>query len=260
MFCISKKITNIAENPDYLKQKFYGHHRKSLTEDMVCFLQASTAYLNYYKESGMHCPKKNQQLTEQGCSVLKIHEMRLAKYMDRMFDLVQCRLKKYGQLSEQAIFQELDKVITCQLTMEMALDNNDESQYTAKDGVSSTLSTNVPLLDIILNIDLFTAHFGDRQKVVRIIKELFNHCTNMKKLLLKHGNLILNILMRKYDKKCHLYQNKALNSTLVTGGKLSRGDRALSFDQNSRPDSKDEFLAVYIGQLIRLYAKSKSLS
>jgi hypothetical protein len=46
----------------------------------------------------------------------------------------------------------------------------------------------------------------------------------------------------------------------VPGGKLSRGDRALSFDRNSMPDSKDEFLAVYIGQLIRLYAKSKSMS
>ena len=82
----------------------------------------------------------------------------------------------------------------------------------------------------------------------------------MKKLLLKHGKLILNILMRKYDKKCHLYQNKALITHLRPGKKLSREDRAPSFDQNSRPDSKDEFLAVYIGQLIRLYAKSKSMS
>lgn len=126
--------------------------------------------------------------------------------------------------------------------------------------MSTTLSTNVPLLDIIINIDLFTAHFGDRNKIVRIIKELFNHCTNMKKLLLKHGHLILSILMRKYDKKCHLYQNKALNTSLVSGGKLCRGDRTLSFDANSRPDNKDEFLAVYIGQLIRLFAKSKSMS
>ena len=77
----------------------------------------------------------------------------------------------------------------------------------------------------------------------------------MKKLLLKNGKLILNILMRKYDKKCHLFQNKALK-----GGKLCREDRALSFDQYSRPESKDEFLAVYVGQLIRLYAKSKSMS
>jgi hypothetical protein len=82
----------------------------------------------------------------------------------------------------------------------------------------------------------------------------------MKKLLLKHGNLILNVLMIKYDKKCHLFQNKATSQTYAPGGKFSRGDRVLSFDSNSKPDCKDEFLAVYIGQLIRLYAKSKSLS
>jgi hypothetical protein len=51
--------------------------------------------------------------------------------------------------------------------------------------------TNIPLVDILINIDWFTAHFEDRNKILRIIKELFNHCTTMKKLLLKHGNLIL---------------------------------------------------------------------
>jgi len=70
--------------------------------------------------------------------------------------------------------------------------------------------TNIPLVDIVINIDLFTAHFEDRRKVLRIIKELFNHCTSMKKLLLKHGKIILPALLYKYDKKCHLYLNKAL--------------------------------------------------
>jgi len=51
--------------------------------------------------------------------------------------------------------------------------------------------TNIPLVDILINIDWFTAHFEDRNKILRIIKELFNHCTTMKKLLLKHGTLIL---------------------------------------------------------------------
>jgi len=74
---------------------------------------------------------------------------------------------------------------------------------------ANNVTTNIPLVDIIINIDLFTAHFEDRSKVVRIVKELFNHCTSMKKLLLKHGKTILPALMFKYDKKCHLYQNKA---------------------------------------------------
>jgi hypothetical protein len=69
------------------------------------------------------------------------------------------------------------------------------------------IETEIPLIDIMVNIDLFTAHFEDRNKVLCIIKELFNHCTTMKRLLQKHGKLILTNLMDKYDKKCHLYVN-----------------------------------------------------
>ena len=65
------------------------------------------------------------------------------------------------------------------------------------------------MVDIILNIDLFTAHFEDRNKVLTIIKELFNHCTTMKRLLQKHNKLILLNLMDKYDRRCHLYINKS---------------------------------------------------
>ena len=71
---------------------------------MVCFLQASTAYLSYYKSHDMHLPEKNKVITEQGDNDLKTYEMRLVKYMDRMYDMVQCRLKKYGQMTEKAIF------------------------------------------------------------------------------------------------------------------------------------------------------------
>lgn len=61
MFC-QKKTFNIAEDPQYLSQKFYGSQRKSLTEDMVCFLQAATAYLQYYKANNMHMAYKNREL------------------------------------------------------------------------------------------------------------------------------------------------------------------------------------------------------
>jgi hypothetical protein len=70
-------------------------------------------------------------------------------------------------------------------------------------------TTKIPLVDMVLNIDLFTAHFEDRSKVLRIIKELFNHCTTMKKLFLRHAKLIVPVLMFKYDKQCHLYVNIA---------------------------------------------------
>jgi hypothetical protein len=51
------------------------------------------------------------------------------------------------------------------------------------DNEAGWLTTHIPLVDIIVNIDLFTAHFEDRNKMLRIIKELFNHCTTMKRLL-----------------------------------------------------------------------------
>ena len=123
----------------------------------------------------------------------------------------------------------------------------DLDAYVSSSGVSSGLTTNIPMVDIIVNIDLFTASYEYRNMVLRIIKELYNHCTTMKKLLLKHGKLILAILMRKYDKQCHLYQNK-----------LNESIRRPSYAEPA--EKRDEFLAVIIGQLIRLFAKSKSMS
>lgn len=124
-----------------------------------------------------------------------------------MYDAVQCKLPKYSALTEDGIFKELDKVIACQLNIPS--EGNAQTEPGPEEVVS--LTSNVPLVDIIINIDLFTSHFEDRNKVLRIIKELFNHCTTMKKLFQKHSKLILTVLMRKYDKKCHLYQN-ALNA------------------------------------------------
>ena len=60
--------------------------------------------------------------------------------------------------------------------------------------------TGIPIVDIMINIDWFTAHFDDRRKVLRILKDLFNNCNSFKKLLLKHSELILTILLSKYDK------------------------------------------------------------
>lgn len=142
---------------------------------------------------------KNRELNQQGDEKLTQYENRLEKYLQRMFEVVQLKQKKYASMSEDAIFKELDKVIACQLSMEISSEI-DLDAYVSSSGVSSGLTTNIPLVDIIVNIDLFTASFEDRNMVMRIIKELFNHCTTMKKLLLKHGKLILAILMRKYDK------------------------------------------------------------
>lgn len=93
--------------------------------------------------------------------------------------------------------------------------------------------TGVPLVDIIINIDWFTARFDDKKKVLRILKNLFNNCTSFKKLLLKHHSLILTVLLSKYDRQC---------------------------DWAYEIENRDEYLSGYIGQLLRLYSKSKTLS
>ena len=97
--------------------------------------------------------------------------------------------------------------------------------------MKGSVITSIPIVDVMMNIDLFTVQFEDRNKVLTIIKNVFNHCTNMKRLLLNHHKLILTNLMEKYDKKCHL-------SYSVT----KQADSNTSMQEN-----RDEFLAVNIG-------------
>lgn len=108
--------------------------------------------------------------------------------------------------------------------------------------------TGMPLLDIILNIHCFTAHFDDRLKLIMIIKDLFKNCNSFKKLLFEHSNLILSVLLGKYDKKCHIFVNYALQNK---NGKNVDDEKL---------ENRDEFLAGIIGELIRLFAKSTTLS
>ena len=188
-----------------LGDRFYGHRRKTLIEDMICFQQAACQYLQLYKEKNMHTPWKNQQMNAEGDSSMLQPEERLHKYLDRMYFIVQCRSNKYKTLSEDDIFKELNKVVQCQcgmkendntIELEKAI-NNTKGPFLHDD---MHVLTGIPLVDIILNIDWFTAHFDDRKKVLRILKDLFNHCNSFKKLLLQHNQLILPVLLSKYDK------------------------------------------------------------
>lgn len=99
--------------------------------------------------------------------------------------------------------------------------------------MKGSVITSIPIIDIMLNIDLFTVQFEDRNKVLTILKNLYNHCTNMKRLLLTHHKLILTNLIEKYDKKCHLYYNYINNKS--------------ENPNESMKESRDEFLAVHIG-------------
>ena len=91
------------------------------------------------------------------------------------------------------------------------------------------------MLDTFVNIDNVFCVFDDRKKVLRILKELFNHCTSFKKLLMKHHYLILTVLLSKYDKQCHLYINKAY---MNKQGRL---------DTDNGLENRDEYLASVIG-------------
>ena len=61
----------------------------------------------------MHMPWKNKQLNQEGDPDLIVHELKLQKYLDRMYDVVQCKATKYTGTTEDGIFKELDKVILC---------------------------------------------------------------------------------------------------------------------------------------------------
>ena len=142
------------------------------------------------------------------------YEKRLLKYLDRMYDIVQCRHPKYKNLSNEEVFKELNKVLQCQVDMQENYEamEIEKAIHMCKGPFlcdDMHLLTGIPIIDIILNIDWFTAHFDDRKKVLTILKDLFNHCTCFKKLLLKHQELILSVLLSKYDKQCHLYINRA---------------------------------------------------
>ena len=105
-------------------------------------------------------------------------------------------------MTEESIFQELDQVIACQNQLEVpaSVVPMETGPGRAASGAGTQfIITNIPLVDIIINIDIFNGHFEDRQKILRIVKEIYNHCTSMKKLLLKHGKLILSVLIAKYD-------------------------------------------------------------
>lgn len=57
VFC-QRPVLNISDSANYLQENFYGATGKTLTEDMVCFQQAATSFLLYYKIKNMHMPWK----------------------------------------------------------------------------------------------------------------------------------------------------------------------------------------------------------
>lgn len=61
------------------------------------------------------------------------------------------------------------------------------------------MSSGVPIVDIIVNIDMFTAKYEDSSKMTKIMVQMFKNSREMRKLLHMHGELILTVLVKKYE-------------------------------------------------------------
>ena len=91
---------------------------------------------------------------------------------------------------------------------------------------------------MVVNIDMFTASFDDTHKITAVIKEMFQNSKPMRKLFHKHGELILTVLIEKYENLRKL-KNKSKENA-----------EKLELDNQS----------VNIGEIIRLYAELGSMS
>jgi hypothetical protein len=91
---------------------------------------------------------------------------------------------------------------------------------------------------MVVNIEMFTASFEDIQKISSVLKVLFQKSKPMRKLFHKHGELILTVLIEKYENL-----RKSKNS-------LKENAERLELDNQS----------VNIGEIIRLYAELGSMS
>lgn len=54
---------------------------------------------------------------EEGDLSMLEHEKRLHKYLDRMYEIVQGRSKKFKAMSNETVFKEINKVVQCQLSI-----------------------------------------------------------------------------------------------------------------------------------------------
>ena len=58
-------------------------------------------------------PRVNQELNIKGDPELSKIEAKLLKYLDRAYEIVNCKEKEHINMGEEAIFKEIDKVIIC---------------------------------------------------------------------------------------------------------------------------------------------------
>lgn len=70
----------------------------------------------------MYLPEQVRMVSTKGDVELAKVEEQLAKYLDRLFDIVEIKHPKTNGMGEQAVFAELQKVVESQLSLEITDD------------------------------------------------------------------------------------------------------------------------------------------
>ena len=93
--------------------------------------------------------------------------MKLDKYLVRIYRVLMFKTNKYGAEIPHNIFKPLTVFVDCQLLL--------ETQTNAYSGYNESinLSSGVPLVDLVVNIDMFNSELNHSYKIMHIIKELF---------------------------------------------------------------------------------------
>jgi hypothetical protein len=154
---------------------------------MVCFQQAAIGYLKYMKAN--HIPKFFSSFDQD----FDKYHIKLTKYLIRIHRVICFKINKFGKEIPHDIYIPLNVLIECQLLL-----NVDTNAYLGQGGAAAetvNLSSGVPLVDMVVNIDMFTASFDDMHKITAVIKEIFQKSKPMRKLFHKHGEFILTVLI-----------------------------------------------------------------
>ena len=208
---------------------------------MICFQQSAIAYLKFCKANHLHKLSLHYSSYKRmnfDKNALSQYENKFHKYLDRLYRIILFRKTQFSK-----IFEELEILLDCQLILEV-----ETSAETADENEAINLAANVPLIDIIVNIDMFNSRFENKIKILTIIQELFQFSSSMQKLMNQHGEYILAVLIKKYSGSFEANQKYNRSHQLLNKG------YNLARCQNEAVDQQ------VIGALIRLYTQSALLS
>lgn len=114
--CCGRNKLPLEVNEDMLLDSHFGRRNKNIVENMICFQQAAMAFL----QRKMEANSSQITMVEGGKWIADSLDKQLVKYIDRLYDVVQCRRNnKVHGVDDEATFAELNKVIQCQVFMRL---------------------------------------------------------------------------------------------------------------------------------------------